>query len=82
MLTSPTMATEHIIELLLQERDRLDRAIEALRGPAKPKPSRAAKIGGLEAGGDKPKRTVSAAGRKRIAAAQKKRWAAIKKAKG
>ena len=29
----------------------------------------------------KPKRTISAAGRKRIAAAQRRRWAALKKAK-
>jgi hypothetical protein len=29
------MATEHIVSLLLAERDRLTRAIEALQGPAK-----------------------------------------------
>ncbi len=29
------MQTEHIVELLVAERDRLNRAIEALQGPAK-----------------------------------------------
>jgi hypothetical protein len=29
------MPTEHIVALLIQERDKLNRAIEALRGPAK-----------------------------------------------
>jgi hypothetical protein len=29
------MATEHIIVLLVEERDRLNRAIEALQGPVK-----------------------------------------------
>jgi hypothetical protein len=29
------MPTEHIVSLLIQERDRLNRAIEALQGPTK-----------------------------------------------
>jgi hypothetical protein len=29
------MLTEHIVSLLIQERDRLNRAIEALQGPTK-----------------------------------------------
>jgi hypothetical protein len=29
------MQTEHIVALLIQERDKLNRAIEALQGPAK-----------------------------------------------
>jgi hypothetical protein len=74
------MPTEHIIALLTQERDRLNRAIEALQGGAKrrgrpPKNSLAVEIATQK------KRHVSAAARRRMAAAQKKRWAAVKAAK-
>ena len=76
------MPTEHILALLVGERDRLNRAIEALQGPAKrrgrpPKnPLAAVEI----APAPIKKRFVSAASRRKMAAAQKKRWAAIKKA--
>jgi hypothetical protein len=64
------MDTASIITALEAERDRLDQAITALRGkqhgPGRPSNGR--------------KRTLSAAARKRISEAQKKRWAARKKA--
>jgi hypothetical protein len=70
------MGTDHILALLLSERDKLTGAIEALRGPAtteKPGPP---------AGPTAPaKRKMSAAGRRAIIAGTKKRWAAIKAAK-
>jgi len=55
---------EQILALLLAERDRLNRAIEALGGPKRR--------------GRPPGRTLSAAGRKAIAEGQRKRWAAIR----
>jgi hypothetical protein len=80
------MSSEHIVALLVAERSRLDAAIQALQGPMKrhgrppgnkaspppvsAPPARAAR-----------KRTMSAAGRKAIADAAKKRWAAVKAAK-
>jgi hypothetical protein len=64
------MDTVSIIAALETERDRLDQAITALRGkhsgPGRPANGR--------------KRTLSAAARKRISEAQKKRWAARKRA--
>jgi hypothetical protein len=76
------MATDHIISLLLAEREKLNAAIEALQGPTKtPVVSDSASAGG---GGGKAtaavpkKRKVSAAARKRMAEGQKKRWAALK----
>jgi hypothetical protein len=80
------MPTEHILSLLVQERDRLNRAIEALQGSAKrvgrpPKNPNAS--GGESSGGGAPKKRkpFSAAVRKKMALAQKKRWAALKAAK-
>jgi hypothetical protein len=65
------MQTEHIVALLIAERDRLSRAIEALQGPAKRRgrpPGRKATSAGAAA--PKPvKRTMSPAGRKAIAEA-------------
>jgi hypothetical protein len=74
------MATEHILILLIQERDKLDRAIEALQGATKRRgrpPKDAIAVMGNEAGHGAPKKRkpLSAAVRKRMAAAQKKRWA-------
>jgi hypothetical protein len=37
-------------------------------------------LAGISAGPVKPKRTLSAAARKKIAAAQRRRWAAVKRA--
>jgi hypothetical protein len=68
------MTTEEILAFLITERDKLNTAIQALQG----------KGGGISGGGVKPKtagtptRKFSAAARKRMALAQKKRWAAIK----
>jgi hypothetical protein len=70
------MPTDHILALLVDERDKLNRAIEALQGPTK-KP--AATATELTATAPK-KRHVSAAARRRMAEGQKKRWAAMKAA--
>jgi len=56
-----------IVKQLEAERDRIDSAIQALRGI------------GQTSSGSRPKRHISAAGRARIAAAARARWA---KAKG
>lgn len=55
-----------VLKQLKKERDRLDKAIEALSG-----------IAG-KAGGGRGRRTLSAAARERIAAAQRARWARFK----
>jgi hypothetical protein len=80
-------STEHILSLLTEERARLDAAIAALQGSPK-----AAPVTAEESVPDwvkpvakkepvKKKRGLSAAGRKAIADAAKKRWAAIREAK-
>jgi len=82
------MATEHILTLLIAERNRLDAAIQALgagprkrgRPPKNPLANAPSWATGQPESGGKPKRVVSAAARKRMAAAQRKRWAAVKKA--
>jgi hypothetical protein len=63
-----------ILHQLKQERDRLTSAIEALEGVAH---------SGHAAGGGRGRRRrkMSAAARARIAAAQRARWAKVKKAK-
>jgi hypothetical protein len=78
------MSKEQILELLFAERDKLNRAIEALHGPKrrgrppgtrnKLAPAKGSAITEL-------KRRLSAAGRKAIAEAAKKRWAAIRAGK-
>jgi exonuclease VII small subunit len=60
--------TERIIAKLEAERDRLDKAIAALKG-GKPGKTGSGKRG----------RHLSAAAKKRISIAQKKRWAAQKR---
>ena len=69
------MPTEQILQLLIQERDRLTRAIEALQGTKRrgrpPKNPEAAPT-------IKKRKPFSAATRRRMALAQKKRWAALK----
>jgi len=78
------VASEHILALLIQERDRLNRAIEALQGPAKRRgrPPKNAPMGGWVSSGDvaqpKKRKHLSAATRRKMALAQKKRWAAKK----
>jgi hypothetical protein len=85
-------STEHILSLLTEERAKLDAAIAALRGIPKAtavtaeesmpdwvKPAAKKEPGKKEP--VKKKRGLSAAGRKAIADAAKKRWAAIREAK-
>jgi|HubBroStandDraft_6_1064221.scaffolds.fasta_scaffold745439_2 hypothetical protein len=82
------MQTEQIVALLVAERDRFIRAIEALQGtavrrgrpPGSDKKHAAAGHVSLAAA-PKKKRKLSAAGRKAIADAARKRWAAIKAGK-
>jgi len=74
------MPTDHIVALLIAERDKLNRAIEALQGtktPATP----AAEAPAAEARTPKKKRQISAAARRNMALGQKKRYAAIKAAR-
>jgi hypothetical protein len=82
------MPTEQIVALLVSERDRLSRAIEALQGPTKrrgrpPKSADRIVAGDAVNGVKAPaaKRELSAAGRKAIADAARRRWAAIKAGK-
>jgi hypothetical protein len=70
--TIDPMPTEHIVALLIAERDKLNRAIEALQGADK-------SITAAQPITATPKkRHVSAAARRKMAAAQKRRWAALK----
>ena len=77
------MSTEQIIELLIAERDRLNRAIDVLGGtivkrrgrPPGKKNAPAAPVAVAAAPATSKKRNMSAAARKRISDAQKKRWA-------
>jgi len=81
------MATDHILALLISERDKLTGAIEALQGTTTkktPGPGRKVVTPSVEQDPTPParvKRKMSAAGRRAIIAATKKRWAAIKAAK-
>jgi hypothetical protein len=88
------MTTDHILALLVSERDKLTAAIEALEGPTTtettPGPGRKAVLPSVEqhstpaasVGPTAPaKRKMSAAGRRAIIAGTKKRWAAVKAAK-
>jgi hypothetical protein len=79
------MSIEQIVALLVAERDRLDAAIQALQGPTKRR-GRPLAIKVVTAAVSAPapvqrKRKMSAAGRKAIADAVKRRWAAVKAAK-
>jgi len=79
------MPTEHILTLLISERDKLNRAIEALGAPMNHR-GRPAKAGQLPASvvpvpAQSRKRNLSAAGRRAIVAATKKRWALIRAGK-
>jgi hypothetical protein len=88
------MATDHILALLLRERNNIIKAIEALQGPKRkgrpPGPGRKAVTPSVEQDSHPPqavepaapvKRKMSAAGRRAIIAWIKNRWAAIKAAK-
>jgi len=85
------MPTEHILALLVAERDKLNRAIEALGGtipkrrgrpPRNPLTNAPSWVTGKPETDGKPKRIVSAAARKRMAVAQRKRWTAKRAAVG
>lgn len=65
------MDTEQIIVELEAERDRLERAIAALRGTLRGR--------GRPAGGRRGRRHMSAAAKRRISEMMKKRWAERKK---
>lgn len=74
-----TEAMEHILAGMLAKRTRIDQDLSELRALLNPssEPTRQA------AAQDKPKRhTMSAAGRKAIAAAQRKRWARVRAEQG
>jgi hypothetical protein len=88
------MATDHILALLVIERNKLTQAIEALQGPTTtektPGPDRKAVLPSVEQDSKPPatvgptapaKRKMSAAGRRAIIAGAKQRSAAIKAAK-
>jgi len=81
------MTTEHILTLLISERDKLNRAIEALGAPVRRRgrQANAAKSAVPAVAAPAPvrprKRRLSAAGRKAIVQAAKKRWALIKAGK-
>jgi hypothetical protein len=85
-VSSNFMPTEQILALLIAERDRLNRAIEALGGgkrrgrPPGRKPAASAPTENVQPPVRR-KRRLSAAGRKAIAEAARKRWAAIKAGK-
>ena len=76
------MPTNHIIALLIQEREKLNRAIEALQGTKhRGRAAKNVELPMIENEQPKKKRHVSAAARRKMAAAQKKRWAVVKAAK-
>lgn len=85
------MATEHILALLIAERDKLTRAIDALQGPTKrrgrppKKPTAIATSAAAHPPNPAPasakrKRRFSAAQREAAAERMRQRWAAKKKA--
>ena len=78
------MATEHILSLLISERDKLNRAIEALGEPVKRRGRPATSTPPIATSvADPPKRrTFTAAQRKQQAARMKAFWAAKRKASG
>lgn len=82
------MPLDQILTLLVQERDRLNRAIEALQGPdqmkrrGRPPRDESAETDGVAATAEKTarkKRTFSAAQRKKQAERMKAYWAAKRK---
>ena len=74
------MPTEHILALLISERDKLSRAIEALQGVARR--GRPRKIDVAAAAGPvaRKRRGMSAAARKAQSERMKARWAARRRA--
>lgn len=80
MISSRLMPTEHIVALLIQERDKLNRAIEILQGTKRRgRPPKSAAAPSIGDNGHKKTRTFSAAQRKKQAARMKAYWAAKRK---
>jgi len=79
------MHTEQIVALLIAERDRLTGALDALQGSVirrrRPPGSGRKRTAATPSRPRRRKRKLSAAGRKAIADAARKRWAAIKAGK-
>jgi hypothetical protein len=80
------MNIDQIVALLIQERDRLNRAIEALNGSTGKRRGRPPKNSVVEKDGPFPmtpkkRKPFSAATKRKMKLAQQKRWAAIKAAK-
>lgn len=85
MLRFPRMPTDHILALLIAERDKLNRAIEALQGPTKrrgrpPKNPLNAAPTEVAKPAKKKRRKFSTAQREAAAERMRQRWAAKKKA--
>jgi hypothetical protein len=75
------MPIEHIVTLLIQERDKLNRAIDLLQGQKRRgRPPKTAVAVATRENGHKKTRTFSPAQRKQQAARMKAYWAAKKKA--
>ena len=80
------MTTEQILGVLIAERDKLDRAIGALGGTTgkrrgRPPGTRNKLVPPKGSAITEPKRNLSAAGRKAIVKAARKRWALLKAGK-
>ena len=73
------MPTEHILALLIQERDKLNRAIEALQGPVKRRGRPPKSLTAPVEESPKKKRRFSAVQRKKQAERMKAYWAAKRK---
>lgn len=87
MLRSVQMPTEHIVAMLIQERDKLNRALEALTGsqkrkgrPPKSAAAQAPSVSG-HAGATQKRRGMSAANRKEHSERMKAYWAKKRKGK-
>jgi hypothetical protein len=82
-----TMQTEQIVAILIQERDKLNRAIDALQGPMKRRgrpprnPTDAASVASPSPA-KKKRRKFSAAQREAAAERMRQRWAVKKKSEG
>ena len=75
----PKMPTEHILSLLISERDKLNRAIEALQGVSGRR-GRPRKTEVAVASPERKRKGMSAAARKAQSERMKARWAARRKA--
>jgi hypothetical protein len=83
-VTISSMPIDHIVALLIAERDRLERAIQALGGSEKRRgrpPKKPVAIAETSQAAPKKRKGFSAATERKMAAAQKARWAKIRAAK-